>query len=60
MHPLLAFLLGALTVVGFAALLAAIWLVVAGDRVDEHWPVGLDEEPTLQVQNRLGDARRIR
>lgn len=60
MHPLLAFLLGAVTVVGFAALLAATWLVVAGDRVDEHWPIGLDEDPTLQVQNGIGDSRPIR
>lgn len=60
MHPLLAFLLGAITVVGFAALLAAIWLVVAGDRVDEHWPIGLDEPPLLDVQNHVGDSRPIR
>jgi hypothetical protein len=25
-----------------ALLLLGVWLVVAGDRMDEHWPVGLD------------------
>jgi hypothetical protein len=25
-------------------LLFGVWLKVAGDRMDEHWPAGLDEE----------------
>jgi hypothetical protein len=41
-------------------LLLGVWLVVAGDRKDEHWPAGLDEEPTLQVQNHIGDSRPLR
>jgi hypothetical protein len=90
-------------------LLFGVWLVVAGERVDEHWsdgldarderdatarlgtypltlgqqvaahsflpadlearakaiekpvwPAGLDEEPTLNVQNHIGDSRPLR
>jgi hypothetical protein len=41
-------------------LLLGVWLVVAGDRMDEHWPAGLDEEPTLSVQNKHGDSRPVR
>jgi hypothetical protein len=40
-------------------LLFGVWLVVAGDRMDEHWPAGLDEEPTLNVQNGIGDSRPV-
>jgi hypothetical protein len=39
-------------------LLLGVWLVVAGDRMEEHWP-GLDEEPTLNVQNGIGDSRPV-
>lgn len=45
---------------GFGLLLFGIWLRVAGDRADEHWPVGLDEAPTLDVANHIGDSRPIR
>jgi hypothetical protein len=45
---------------GFVLLLVGIWLRVAGDRVDQHWPVGLDEDAVLDVQNHVGDSRPIR
>jgi hypothetical protein len=41
-------------------LLAAVWLSIAGDVEDEHWPMGLDEVPTLDVANHIGDSRPIR
>jgi hypothetical protein len=41
-------------------LLFGVWLVVAGDRMDEHWPAGLDEPSTLDVQSHIGDSRPIR
>jgi hypothetical protein len=57
-------LVNVLAMLGLAAVLAllaaAAWLVVAGDRVDEMWPMGRDEDPTLDVQNHLGDSRPIR
>ena len=43
-----------------ALLLAAAWLSIAGDRMDEHWPVGLDEDATLDVQSHVGDSRPVR
>lgn len=39
------------TAVGLAALAAGVWLVIAGDREGDM----LDEPPTLDVQNHLGD-----
>lgn len=59
MIDVLVFLAGAGLTAIIGLLLLGVWLVVAGDREDEHWPAGLDEEPTLQVQNRVGDARRV-
>jgi hypothetical protein len=53
-----------LTLIGLACvictLLLAVWIVVAGQREDEHWPVGLDSDPTLDVQSHIGDSRPIR
>ena len=47
---LLLVLLGAvITALAFAA-----WLCAASDREDEHWP---DDDPTLDVENHIGDAR---
>jgi hypothetical protein len=34
-----------------------VWVAVVGDRQDAHWPSGLDEDATLDVQNHVGDAR---
>lgn len=60
MTGLLIFLAG----VGLAAilglLLLGVWISIAGQRMDEHWPVGLDEQPGLDVQNHIGDSRPIR
>jgi hypothetical protein len=52
-----------LAVVGLIAVLvilvAAAWLGL-GEPMDEHWPMGLDEPPLLDVQNHVGDSRPIR
>ena len=58
-------LVNVLAVIGLlaalAVLAAGIWLQLsAGDEMDEHWPIGLDEEPVLDVQNHVGDSRPIR
>jgi hypothetical protein len=50
--------IGLLSTLGL--LVFGVWLVVTRDRMEEHWPVGLDEEPTLNVQNGIGDSRPIR
>ena len=48
-------------IVALAVLAAGIWLqLAAGDEVDEHWPMGLDDAPTLDVANHIGDSRPIR
>lgn len=56
-------LVNLLAIVGLATvlmiLLAAAWLGL-GEPMDEHWPMGLDEEPTLDVANHVGDSRPIR
>ena len=60
MDALLIFLSGVGLTAILVLLLLGVWLVVAGDRVDELWPAGLDEDPTLDVQNHVGDSRPIR
>lgn len=60
MDGLLAFLAGAGLTAVLGLLLLGIWLRVAGDREDEHWPVGLDEDAVLDVQNHVGDSRPVR
>ena len=56
-------LVNVLAIVGLVTvlviLLAAAWLGL-GEPMDEHWPMGLDEPPTLDVQNGIGDSRPIR
>lgn len=56
--PTILFAIG--TVIVVLLLFAMIWLGVTGDREDEHWPVGLDEDPTLSVTNGIGDSRPLR
>jgi hypothetical protein len=43
--PLLVFLAGVGVVAILGLLLLGAWIVVAGDRMDEHWPMGLDDDP---------------
>lgn len=44
-----------------AILAAGIWLqLVAGDEMDEHWPMALDDDATLDVTNHIGDSRPLR
>ena len=44
-------------IAALAVLAAGIWLQLAeGDEVAEHWPM-LDEDPTLNVTNGIGDSR---
>jgi len=45
---------------GFVLLLVGIWVRVSGDRIEDMWPVGMDDTPTLDVQNHVGDSRPIR
>ena len=61
---MLELVINVLAVIGLVAALAflaaGVWLSIAGDVEDEHWPMGLDEEPLLDVQNHVGDSRPIR
>lgn len=60
MHPFLAALLLLILLAALVLLLVGAWIAVAGDREDEHWPMGLDEDATLDVQSHVGDSRSIR
>jgi hypothetical protein len=59
MDGLLVFLAGAGLTAILGLLVLGVWLSVS-EPMDEHWPVGLDEEPTLNVTNGIGDSRPIR
>ena len=52
-----------LALIGLAAvllvLLAAVYIVIF-DPDAVHWPEGLDEDATLDVQNHIGDSRPVR
>lgn len=60
MHPFLAALLLLILLAALVLLLVGAWIAVAGDREDEHWPMGLDDTPSLDVQNHVGDSRPLR